>query len=256
MKKALIFISIVLLFNIHIIIAEDSYISDQQNLTSREKIRSIETPVIIDFENPAIKDKWAIGATSPNCKKEITSLQIQNGGAWGLAVPDDQKKYCLGIKTGFKTRGYNFIEILPPVFSMDLYPNLKNLFPGDIPNPNNERFVPLPGNCMFIDVWAVGRNYRYDLEIWLKDWEGFVYPLNMGTLNFAGWQNLSKQIPGYVPQEEKYLPKEKPLKFLKFVLRSQPDERSDKFYCYLDHLKVISDLYIERIDGDDIKDKW
>jgi len=162
----------------------------------------------------------------------------------------------MGVKTAFNSQGYNYIEMLPPVYDAKLYPDIQPLFPDPIPNPQNERFIPIPGKCKSIDVWVAGRNYRYTLEIWIKDFNGFIYPLEMGKIDYPGWRNLSKKIPEYIPQEQKYLPAEKPLKFIKFVLRSDPDEVSDKLYVYFDHMKVITDVYIQRYDGYDIKDNW
>ncbi len=221
-----------------------------------QKVVSIQAPVLADFENPDDINLWKIGEYSSSCDLEKTAIKSVPGGPWSLAVPADKKKNCIGIKTAFKSKGYNFIEILPPVYDPKLYPDIQSLFPDPIPNPDNERFIPIPGKCNSIDVWVGGRKYRYSLEIWLKDFNGFIYPLNMGKLDFAGWRNLSKPIPSYIPQEQKYLPSEKPLKFIKYVLRTDPDERVDKYYLYLDHMKVITDVYIQRFDGYDIKDTW
>ncbi|MBU1076466.1 MAG: flagellar filament outer layer protein FlaA [Spirochaetes bacterium] len=244
-------------FSIIILLLSGSFVfAEGEDYRSTRKIMSIQAPVISDFENTALVGQWILGETSPNCDKDITAVKAAPGGPWGLAVPDEGKKTCLGIKSGFKTRGYNYAEILPPVFRSDDYPGLKNLFNTIIPNPLNERFIPMPGKVQSVDVWVAGRNFRYNLEIWLKDYNGFVYALEMGKINFQGWRNLSRQMPEYIPQEEKYLPKEKPLKFLKFIVRSDPDERADKIYMYFDHMKVITDVYIERFDGDDIKDTW
>ncbi len=215
-----------------------------------------QAPVLEDFENQQRDKEWVIGNTSPNCDRSVTAIKPVNGGPWALAVPQDKKKWCLGVKTGFTSKGYNFIEILPPVYKTSLYPNLQVLFPANLPNPGNERFIPIPGRCKSIDIWVAGRNYRYTLEIWLKDYDGFVYALDMGKIDFAGWRNLSKKIPNYIPQDEKYIPKEKPLKIIKLVLRADPDERADKLYVYFDHLKVITDVAIQRYDGFDMKDTW
>ncbi len=246
-KKIVLSLIIVLSFSCFLIAGGETY-------RSTKKVMSIQAPVIANFENAnAI---WVVGNSSPNSDKDITGVKSNPGGPWGLAVADDEKKLCLGVKSGFKTKGYNFVEVLPPVYKKEYYPNLQNLFSSEIPNPKGERFIPLPGKVQSIDVWVAGRNFRYTVEIWLKDYNGFVYALEMGKVNFAGWRNLSKQMPGYIPQEEKYLPKEKPLKFIKFVIRADPDERANKLYLYFDHMKVITDVYIERFDGDDIKDTW
>ena len=59
-------------------------------------------------------------------------------------------------------------------------------------------------------------------------------------------------IPQHIPQAEKYIPKEKPLKFTKYVIWTRPAEVVDGFFIYIDHMKVLTDLYIERFDGDNL----
>ncbi len=221
-----------------------------------ERVTYMQTPVLEDFESQERSKQWVIGNTSPNVDRDITSVKPIKGGPWALAIPKDKKQLCLGVKTGFKSRGYNFIEVLPPIYKTSLYKGIQVLFPDEIPNPNQERFLPIPGRCRTIDMWVAGRNYRYTLEIWLKDFNGFVYALNMGKLDYPGWRDLSVRIPGYINQDEKYIPREKPLKIMKFVLRADPDERAERFYVYFDQLKVFTDVFIQRYDGDDIKDKW
>jgi len=237
------------------LVFSEGYLYSQEVIVQK-KVVSIQAPVLADFENPEHTKLWKIGETSQNCDLEKTAIKPIQGGPWSLAVPTENKKWCLGVKTAFKTKGYNYIEIRPPIYDPKLYPDIQSLFVDPIPNVQNERFIPIPGKCKSIDVWVAGRNYRYTVEIWLKDFNGFIYPLDMGKIDYPGWRNLSRNIPAYIPQEEKYLPKEKPLKFIKYVLRSDPDERADKLYVYFDHMKVITDVYIQRYDGYDIKDNW
>ncbi|MBN1898313.1 MAG: hypothetical protein JW827_06020 [Spirochaetes bacterium] len=243
-----------IIFSVLLLLTSISTLISQEIIV--QKVVSIQAPVLADFEKKEDISKWIIGETSENSDKEKTGIKEFEGGPWSLAVPAEKKKWCLGAKTAFKTKGYNFMEVLPPVYSPQMYPDIQPLFAIPIPNPENERFIPIPGKCKSIDVWVAGRNYRYNLEIWIKDFNGFIYPLDMGKLNFPGWRNLSRDLPSYIPQEQKYLPAEKPLKFIKYVLRSDPDEKADRFYLYIDHMKVITDVYIQRYDGYDLKDNW
>ena len=232
------------------------------NLISERQVY-VQAPVLADFEDPAKIAEWVIGQTSQNIDLEVIgqdkkgAIKATEAGPEALFIPADQKKYCLGVKGAFKTMGFNFIEVLPPVYKAELYPQLSNLFTNPIPNPYNDRFIPLPGRIRSIDVWVAGRNYNYNLEIWIQDFNGFVYALEMGKINFPGWRNMSKPLPVYIPQEEKHIPKEQPLKFIKYVLRADPFERADKFFVYFDHMKVVTDLYVVRYDGiDNIKEPW
>ena len=99
-----------------------------------------------------------------------------------------------------------------------------------------------------------GSNYDYYLDAHFRDYRGMVHTFRMGDLKYAGWRNLVIQIPKHVPQGEPYIPKLKPLEFTKFVLWTRPRERVDDFYVYLDHIKVITDIFVERFDGDDLAD--
>ncbi len=246
-RRKKVFIILISLFTSVLLFSGVSYLSGIRD-------RCMNTPVIADFENAS---EWALGNTSPNLDKDKSGTKIVDGGPEGLFIPDKNKKQkILGIKLAFTSKGYNFAEVLPPVYTEDLYPNIKDLFTSAIPK-DNERFIPLPGKIHSIDLWVAGRNYRYTLEIWIQDFNGFIYPLEMGNVNYAGWKNLSRSFPAYIPQEENYIPKEKPLKFVKYVLRADPHERADRFYIYLDHMKVITDLHVVRYDGiDNINDNW
>ncbi len=228
-----------------------------------EKQIYVQAPILADFEDSGNITEWIMDRTSANIDLEVVgqdkkgAIKATEGGPDALFIPADKKKYCLGIKAAFRTMGYNFIEIRPPVYKAESYPQLKDLFINPIPNPNNDRFIPIPGRTKSIDVWVAGRNYRYNLEIHIQDFNGFAYALDMGKINFPGWRNLSRELPNYISQEEKHIPKERPLKFIKYVLRSDPYERADKFYIYLDHMKVLTDIYIVRYDGiDNIGDTW
>ena len=79
----------------------------------------------------------------------------------------------------------------------------------------------------------------------------------LGRIDYEGWRNLMVKIPASIPQEEKWLPKEHPLSVIRIVFRSDPDERADKFYCYIDHLKITTDIYIKQYDGIELlKNLW
>jgi len=48
---------------------------------------------------------------------------------------------------------------------------------------------------------------------------------------------------------------EKPLSLVRFVIRTSPNERVDSYVVYFDHLKILTDLYRERFDGDILADR-
>ena len=99
-----------------------------------------------------------------------------------------------------------------------------------------------------------GGNYYYNLEAHVRDYTGVVHILPLGSLHFIGWRNLNIDIPKQIPQEMRYLPMEKPLTFVRFVIWTEPTERVDDFMIYFDHLKILTDVYRERFDGDILAD--
>jgi hypothetical protein len=78
--------------------------------------------------------------------------------------------------------------------------------------------------------------------------------LSFGSIRFAGWKNLRTRIPGSIPQAWRYLPRLRNLELTKLVLWTQPNEKVDEFYIYLDQLKVTTDLFETSFDGDELAD--
>jgi len=193
-----------------------------------EDIRSI---VLDGFEN---NDKnWQVSASRfkhddfPKIKIGVEGTPIALSGAYEKS----ENKYVLGVRSAFTRKGYNRIWVYP------------------------EEGIVIPGRAKKLDVWVWGANYNYNLEAHIKDYMGIIHKLNLGSLHFIGWRNLSVDIPTQIPQYIRYLPMEKPLSFVRFVIWTQPTERVDDFVIYFDHLKILTDLYQERFDGDILADK-
>lgn len=89
----------------------------------------------------------------------------------------------------------------------------------------------------------------------MKDFTGVVHVLPLGNLNFTGWKNLSTEIPSSIPQSESYIPRLKRLRLEKFMLWTRPTERVSEFWCYFDQIKVLTDLFESRYDGDELGDE-
>ncbi len=218
------------LFFINILIAQDppaegakgNYIGGQYYPPETTQAK-LEYMMIEDFENC---DAWA--AKMPpsqgfaRAKKVLgASAEVRKGGA-------ENSKYCLGIKEWGYRRGFNWTEIKPPT-------------------P-----IEVVGRIKGLSIWAVGRNYRHRLEVWVKNYQGIDYPIDMGSLNFRGWRQLSARIPMFIPYYTKYIPQYKNMFITKIVIRHDPNEISGKFYTYIDDLKAIVDTYVDAFDGDDM----
>jgi len=161
--------------------------------------------------------------------------------AWPTALfdsnPDNLPLKVLGINGRFNRMGFNYIEIVPSIKDGDRF----------IPKP-----IRLPGIAKTLDLWVWGSNYDYTMEIHIRDSRGVPYVLNLGSIKFRGWRNLSVSIPSSIPQTQEYLPSYLGLTLTKFVIRTNPGEKVDNFFVFIDNLKVLSDMQTLYFDGRDL----
>ena len=113
----------------------------------------------------------------------------------------------------------------------------------------------MPGRVSFFDVWVWGSNSSFHLDAHFEDFNGIDYSFSIGSLHFLGWRNLRLAIPGYVPQSAHRLTFDTNLKFTKFVLWTEPTENVNQLFVFLDHLKVLTDVFVTRFDGDNLVQK-
>jgi len=208
-------------------------ISKAQYLADRFKMEDIRSIVIEDFETD--NRKWAASGSRfttegyPQIRHNVEGAPVALAGGM---YQEGEPKYILGVRGSFTRKGYNKLTIYP------------------------QEEIVIPGWAKKIDVWVWGANFYYNLEAHVRDYRGIVYKIPLGSLHFMGWRNLSAEIPSNIPQHIRYLPMEKPLTFVRFVIWTEPTERVDDYIIYLDHLKVMTDVYRERFDGDMLSDKW
>lgn len=148
--------------------------------------------------------------------------------------------HILGIKASFDRKGYNYLEVIPVT---------KDKNGKIVAKP-----IELPGMVKSIDLWVWGANFNYYIEVFLLDSRGINHRLFLGDLNFEGWKNLSVNIPSYIPQSRRYIPKREALYLTKIVIWTRPNERVNDFYVYFDNLKVNTDTFISKFDGDELAD--
>lgn len=201
-------------------------------VTSQQfKMEDIRSIILEDFEDN--DNNWQASASRftfenfPQVKPGVEGAPIALSGAYAEA----ENKYILGVRSQFTRKGYNKVWIYP------------------------EKDIVIPGNVKKLDIWVWGANYNYNLEVHLRDYTGVIHNIPLGSLHFMGWRNLSVEIPRNIPQFIRYLPMEKPLSFVRFVIWTEPAERVDDYIIYFDHLKVLTDVYRERFDGDVLADK-
>jgi len=153
---------------------------------------------------------------------------------------DKQKLQVLGITGKFSRKGYNYVEIVPGKGQGQSFQPVA---------------LPMPGRVIALDIWVWGANYNYYLEAHVRDFQGIDHVLPFGPLQFAGWKNLRASVPGSIPQAWKYLPRLRNLELTKLVLWTQPGEKVDEFFIYLDQLKVTTDLFETPFDGSELADE-
>lgn len=211
---------------------------------------NIQTIKLEGFEE---KNAWDIKFSKFRCrnwnnqdkeKPDQTSTWIQwieanekNQNILPDGLPIDQRgkseKTVMGVKGCFDVKGYNWIVLEP------------------------KKPVVSKGITRAIDLWVWGSGYDYDLYLVIKNYQGYYYSMFMGNLKYYGWKNLRVEIPNYVKQYTKYVPRVKPIQVVRMKLIANPSEKSDDFYAYFDYMQAQTDIYEERYNGDGLnKNRW
>ena len=152
----------------------------------------------------------------------------------------DQEQTSLGIWGRFDRQGYNWIDVYPVAADG-----------GDDAGPVE---IPIPGRAREIDLWVWGSNLNYILEAYIRDHLGFVHVVNFGSLAYEGGKNLRVAVPGSIPQTKRVLPRLTSLSLVKFRIWTLPVESVNDFYIYFNYLKVLTDLFEHRYDGEELAD--
>ncbi|MCK5674657.1 MAG: flagellar filament outer layer protein FlaA, partial [Spirochaetales bacterium] len=98
-------------------------------------------------------------------------------------------------------------------------------------------------------------DFDYYFEVHVRDTNGVVHVLNMGGLAKIGWNNFYTDIPGYIAQTGKYVPYLKSLELVKIVIWTKPTENVSNYFVYFDQIKILTDTFITRFDGDGLAGK-
>lgn len=208
-------------------------------LVADEKTLNLESRILETFDPDTRATDWHIRGS-----KFITEGYPQKAYAntWPEALfglnPEEEDREVLGAHFKFNRQGYNNIEFIPVREDED----------GEmVHNP-----IDIPGRARQIDLWVWGSDFDYYLEAHLRDFQGVVHTLFLGNLNYVGWKNLRADIPGYIRQSQQYAPYLAGLQLEKLVLWTKPTERVHDCYVYLDQIKVLTDIFISRFDGDQL----
>jgi len=210
---------------------------------SQEKTISFETRVLESFNGDS-DYTWKTDASRFITKTDDETFpKLLYVDAWPVAVfgynrNGDQDIKSLGINGRFDRKGYNWIDVYP----------VKS---DDEENPAE---IPIPGRVHNLDMWVWGSNLKYYIEVFLRDYTGVVHTLRLGDITYAGWKNLSVNVPGNIPQGKRILPAYAGLTFVKFRIWTTPSERVSNFYIYFKQFKVLTDIFENLFDGNDLAD--
>jgi len=209
-----------------------------------ELTNEFETRVLETFNGDS-DYKWKSDASKFTTKaNNISYPKLTYVEAWPIAAfgnnrgSNTQELKSLGINGRFDRKGYNWIDIYP-VKSDD---------------ENTPFEIRIPGRVHSIDMWVWGANLNYYIEIFLRDYQGVVHTLRMGSIAYTGWRNLRVNIPSNIPQAKRILPAYAGLSFVKFRIWTQPPEHVSNFYIYFKQLKVLTDVFEALFDGNELAD--
>lgn len=147
---------------------------------------------------------------------------------------DSDKEYkFLGMQFKFNRQGDNWVDLYPTK-AQAIMPLLMKSLKGVV-----QRF----------DLWVWGAGYAYDLEILVRDCNGRIHTLPVGTLNYHGWRNLAVTVPTNIQQRSRYLSQLKYMSFVAFRIRTQPTENVDDFYVFFDEFKALTNTRTASYDG-------
>ncbi|MCL2600702.1 MAG: flagellar filament outer layer protein FlaA, partial [Treponema sp.] len=157
-------------------------------------------------------------------------------GEEGMDIPDE---HVLGVRVDFLRRGYHSFTIRPV------------------------RPIPVEGIAKTVSVWVAGRNANHQLRVLVRDIRGRTHSINMGTLNFLGWRQLTAAIP---PQsidgingviQRTHRPSQRSgIEIVGFRVYTDPLESYGSYYIYFDDLRAVADVFAMERDPDDMIDGW
>jgi hypothetical protein len=150
----------------------------------------------------------------------------------------------LGINGAFDRNGYNWIDVYPVLLEDD---------PATNKNAGDPTEIPLRGKTNSISMWVWGANLDYSVDVYIRDYQGIVYRLKLGDINYTGWRKLRANVPTSIPQSHKSAPYLRPIKLVKFRIWTTPREQVSDFYVYFDHLTALTDVYELNYDGSAIE---
>ncbi len=193
--------------------------------------------VLDNFEE---SEDWRVKSTTPLGETKTLKM-VQRGLIKDVfdenTVPENggdqiDKNHFLGVKTYFKERGFDRVELMPP-----------------------HEFI-IKGKARQVSIWVLGRKYRHTLFVKFRDYKGRTHNVRLGRLDFFGWRKMTATIPGFIPQSTRFALLDKNLHFVSLFVTSDVHEVGGDFYFYVDDLEIQVDRSEAKYPGSEIKDNW
>jgi len=207
-------------------------------MVAQPSSKAVETFIIDDFDSPDGRDwKWNVNASrfiAENFPKSAYVAGIPNSlKPFRDANAPEAKVF--GVQVAFDRKGDNWFEIYPTDANGEIYE------------------IPMKGIVSQFDFWVWGANYRYTLEMLVRDSDGCVRILPCCRTTFNGWKNIVVNVPGSIPQQSRLRSGPKTLTLVGFRVRTDPAEFVDDFAIYFDQLKYTTNTLNNIFDGYDLK---
>lgn len=198
--------------------------------------KAVETIVIDNFDTDM---EWSWSVQSSRFIAEGYPILKKFEGIPNSLIPyhkdSDPAAMVLGVKAKYDRKGDNWFEVYP---SKD----------------GNPYEIPFIGNVTQMDFWVWGANYRYYLEVLIRDANGSVHVLPAGNMLFSGWKNVIVNIPGWIQQSSHLRSGPENLTFVGFRIRSDAAEYVDDFMIFFDQIKYTTNSLSFIYDGYELKD--
>jgi len=209
--------------------------------------RSVETFVIDNFDSVGEQNymyngetySWEWGVSTSRFVAEGYPKQGYYEGIPNslklLRRGNDTPAKVLGVQTAFNRKGDNWFEVYPMVDGKPFE-------------------VPFVGTVTQVDFWVWGANYKYYLELLVRDATGRVHVLQCGSLAFNGWKNIVVNVPGWIQQHSHLRSGPENMTFVGFRIRSDAEEYVDNFVIFFDQIKYTTNSLSFIYDGYELKD--
>ena len=206
---------------------------------AQPNVKSVETISIDDFDTENEEFAWKVQASrfvAEGYPKQQYVEAIPN--ALRAIYEKDEPAKVLGVNISFNRKGENWFEIFPSKAGED----------GE-ESPYEYHFK---GIVDHVDFWVWGANYKYKLEMMVRDVYGIVHVLPVCQLNFSGWKNVVVNIPKTIHQTARLRTAPTSMTFVGFRVRTDPDEYVDDFNIFFDQLQYSSHVMSYIYDGFDL----